>query len=413
MSYVDLPKLYYIDKDKYRSEYTIRFNLPDTVRMNLKIKNSQAFFVRNAEISDIVFQILKIDKEISQLSSKLPELAHEQFRKRCLIDEIILTNKIEGIHSTRKEIASILDDLESIVKEKSTRKRFWGLVNQYYMLRTKAPTSLLTCEDIRRLYDELVLAEVIAENPNNAPDGRIFRKESVSVHTVTEKEIHRGIYPESAICESLEEALAFLNDESIELIYRISLFHYLLGNIHPFYDGNGRLGRFITSDWLSRELNPLLAYHISGTILENINLYHNAFKVCNDTRSLGDITPFLIMMLNMIWTAAIQLKEALNYRHIRLAYYEKIIITLPGAEKERISSLYNILIQAGLFSENGISTRDLEKSLDNSYSTIKKELDYITVNDLLIKNRVGRENFYMLDLEKLDDSLMKNEDLQT
>jgi len=40
--------------------------------------------------------------------------------------------------------------------------------------------------------------------------------------------------------------------------------------------------------------------------------------------------------------------------------------------------------------------------LENSFTTVKKELDLIESSHLLIKNRIGKENYYMLDLEKLD-----------
>jgi len=41
--------------------------------------------------------------------------------------------------------------------------------------------------------------------------------------------------------------------------------------------------------------------------------------------------------------------------------------------------------------------------MGNSYTTVKKELDYIDNSRLLIKTRVGRDNLYMLDLDKLDN----------
>jgi Fic family protein len=407
MNYIELPKLYYKNNDMYVSEYKNRFDSPDAIKLDFQIKSNQAFFLPNAEVSGIVFQILKLDKEISLLSSRLPGIALEQFKNKCLIDEIILTNKIEGVYSTRREIASILNDLESVVGEKAVRKRFWGLVRQYSKLKTNKHVCLKSCEDVRQLYDELVLAEVIEENPNNAPDGKIFRKDSASVNTSTDREIHRGTYPESAICEGMEKSLGFLCNENIELLYRISVFHYLLEYIHPFYDGNGRLGRYIISDLISQELNPLFAYRISYTIAENINLYYDAFKTCNDTLNLGDVTPFLIMMLNMIKTSAIKLEDALRERCIRLDRYQKLIKNLPSRIKGKTSGAYNILIQAGLFSENGVSTKMFTKHLESSYSTAKKELDFIESCGLLIRNRVGKENLYLLDLDELDAILFR------
>ena len=409
MSYIDLGKLYYIDRDRYKSEYISRFSSPDAIHLNFQIKKNPAFFVQTAEVSNLAIQILKTDKKISRISGRLPIVAITQFTRRCLIDEIMLTNKIEGVHSTRKEISGVLDELSESTEKPKKRRRFFGLVAEYVKLQERAKIALDTCQDIRNLYDEIVLQEVVDENPNNAPDGKIFRKDSASIATQTDKEIHRGVYPESAICEEMDKALAFLKNEDIELLYRVSAFHYMLEYIHPFYDGNGRLGRFIVSYLLSQELDPLLAYRLSYTITQNITAYYDAFKVCNEPKNLGDITPFIIMMLNMVKESTSLLEDALNKRLTRLMRYEGIIERLPNGEKARTGRLYYGLIQAGLFAEDGISTKELEDYLQNSYTTVKKELALVEKAGLLKMKKVGKEKFYSLDLEKLDKTIFERD----
>jgi len=405
MGYRELIKIYYESIDAYRAMYESRYSSPDTVKLSFKIKDNQAFFIQNSEMAEVAFKILKADKNICVLCGELPRIAIDQFKRRCLIDEIMITNKIEGVYSTRREIASILSELETTVKEKRKKRRFWGLVEQYLKLLSNERISLQTCEEIRELYDELVLAEVIEEDSSNAPDGELFRKDSTSVYNASEKEIHRGSYPEAVIRKEMEKALALLNNEEVFYIYRIAAFHYLFGYIHPFYDGNGRLGRFIVSAMLIKELHPLLSSRISYTIAENIRDYYDAFETCNEPRNLGDVTPFVIMMLNMIKTSIEQLEEALKKRHTSLNYYTESISKLPGGSNGRTRKMYSFLIQAGLFSESGVSTRVLEYNMKNSYTTVKKELDFISSNSLLIRTRVGKENLYMIDIEKLDKYL--------
>ena len=402
MEYEALSTLYYGDKKTYQNEYWARFNSPETIKLNFKIKDNQAFFVQHTAIFGLVTKILRADKEVSILRGKLPLIAIDQFTDRCLIDEIVLTNKIEGVYSTRKEIASVLKGLENVVEKKSHRKRFSGLVAKYYKLKEQEHIELKTCEDVRALYNELVLPEVIEENPNNAPDGRIFRKDSASVNSATDKEIHRGTYPESEICREIEQALAFLGDKTIEPLYRVAIFHYLLEYIHPFYDGNGRLGRFIISDLLAQNLDPLLAYRISYTITENISRYYTAFKVCNDEHNLGDITPFLLMMLDMINISVSQLKNALETRIAKFSHYSDNISKLPYADKQKTHDLYYRLIQAALFAEQGITMSVLKILLRQSSVTIKNTLNKVEDADYLNTIKVGKTFHYSLNLERFD-----------
>lgn len=409
MEYIDLGKLYYVDRERYKAEYTSRFSSPDTIHLDFMVKKNQAFFVQTSEVSNLAIQILKTDKKIGKISGQLPTVAIEQFTRRCLIDEIMVTNKIEGVHSTRKEISGVLDELSEHTEQPKKHRRFFGLVAEYVKLQERAEIALNTCQDIRNLYDDIVLQDVLDENPDNAPDGKIFRKDSASIATQTDKEIHRGVYPESAICEEMDKALAVLKNDDIELLYRASAFHYMLEYIHPFYDGNGRLGRFIVSYLLSQELDPLLAYRLSYTITQNITAYYEAFKVCNESKNLGDITPFIIMMLRMVKESTEQLEAGLNKRLTRLRRYERLIGQLPGGKNHRTGKLYYGLIQAELFAEHGISTKELEEYLEVSYTTVKNELAIVENAGLLKMKKVGKEKFYSLDLEKLDKTIFEKD----
>ena len=170
------------------------------------------------------------------------------------------------MHSSRKEIDDALEILSKQSQEKGKQQRFVGLVNKYLKLITKDSIALASCKDIRALYDEMFLDEVIAEDAHHAPDGKIFRKGSTSVYSGANKIIHTGVTPERKIIDAMDEALSFLHDDSVDMLFRICIFHYLFEYIHPFYDGNGRMGRFILSYYLSEILEPLLSYRISETI---------------------------------------------------------------------------------------------------------------------------------------------------
>ena len=401
MSNKSLYKLFYINENEYKQEYDRRFNSEDTIHLNIMIGENQAFFEQTAELYKLVASIERTDKKINLLERTLPDRAIEQFSMRCLIDEIILTNNIEGVSSTRKEIDKILLNLAAHDK----KERFKGLVLKYVTLMSGDKINISSCKNIREIYDDIFINEIEA---SNLPDGKIFRKSNVSVYSATDKEIHHGLMPEDKIIETMGKSLKILHNSGIDALFRIALFHYLFGYIHPFYDGNGRTSRFISSYLLSQELNSLIGYRISYTIKENINKYYDAFKVCNHPNNKGDLTPFITMFLNIVDISEKQLCTALEGRKNKLDYYHNAVCRLPHNENTNIMYLYYILIQAALFSDKGITLDELEINLKASYNTIRNRLAQIPQN-FIISNSYKRTKYYMINITEIDKYLSEHE----
>ena len=404
MPYELLEKISYRQTKQYEAIYQERFHDDETIHLDFDINGSPAFIVQNASVYRLLLQIQKIDKRVELLCTDLPGAALHQFAQKCLVDEIVLTNDIEGVNSTRREISEVLEQID----DKSGKRRFYGLVRKYLMLQEKEERKLKTCQDVRDIYNDLVLKEVIAENPKDAPDGVIFRKESVSVSNAAQKEIHRGLCPESKIIEAMDQALSFLNGDSCDPLVRISAFHYLVGYIHPFYNGNGRLSRFISSYLLSDELNFLIGYRLSYTIKANIKQYYDGFKICNHPRNRGDLTPFVLSFLDIIQKAMEQLEGALTRRKNDYRKYMGMIPSHPFGRKQRDADLLGYLIQASLFSGHGISTQNLEELLAITYTPLKNKLADLRKMNLLREEKIGREKFYRLNLTEFENQTTKD-----
>ena len=92
---------------------------------------------------------------------------------------------------------------------------------------------------------------------NDLPDGIYFRHGDVYVANGI-KNIHIGIAGEENINRLMEEFVNFYNSKNDTLIKMI-LCHFMFEYIHPFYDGNGRLGRFLFSKF-NFLINKLLIY---------------------------------------------------------------------------------------------------------------------------------------------------------
>lgn len=153
---------------------------------------------------------------------------------------------------------------------------------------------------------------------------------------------------------------------------------------------------------LSRELDPLIGYRLSYTVRENLKTYYDAFKVCNNPRNRGDLTPFVISFLEIVKESMQQLDEALTKRFAELSRYENLLLSDKYGKEERYKDLLYILLQASLFSEEGIRTQDLLDLLNISRTTLGVKLREISPSGYIeVVTNGGVQKFYKLNLKKL------------
>ena len=86
-------------------------------------------------------------------------------------------------------------------------------------------------------------------------------------------------------------------EKELHLLIKSCIVHYEIEFIHPFEDGNGRMGRFWQSVLLSK-LNPVFKYvPVESLIEKNQQKYYNSLEKSDKS---GDSTPFIEFMLSVI-----------------------------------------------------------------------------------------------------------------
>lgn len=387
MTYENLNKIYYKDNSKWEEEYNNRFNAPFTEHFDFNIKQYgyneayPAFYCITPEILKLLDKIHTLHITLSHQARYLPPIAAHKIVQTYIIQEIQSSNEIEGVKSSKKEIRDALK-LSNLTNQ-TKQLRFSSVIEKYNELAKRKRIKLETSQDIRRLYDEFILSEVVNANPNNKPDGIIFRADNVEITTGTQKLLHMGTYPENKLIEEMKKALEILHNENYPPLIRIAIFHYLFGYIHPFYDGNGRTIRFITSYFISIYFPPLVALNISLLINRNQKLYSDMFEKTTSYFNRGDlsffITGFLYIIKNSFDDVIANLTEQLEI----LTTYREKIHKLQTTDLTTYA-LYEILLQATIFSDDGLTMQDMIDSLDKSINTIKSRLTIIPQNHLII-----------------------------
>lgn len=397
MKFISLTKYFYQHtQEEYETEYIRRLEAPFTVHFNIPIhqynrKNAYpAFLCYTGEILRLVEKFYKTYEQFLYTVNTVPPVVLYQFTRLSIVEEVKSTNDIEGVHSTKKEIREIIE------KKGMHYHRLQSVVHQYLELLGEEEIKFDTCQDIRNFYDDFTHQEIARENPQNRLDGSLFRKEPVQIEAATGKTIHQGLYPESRIIEALDQALRILHSEEYPLLIRLALFHYFFVYIHPFYDGNGRTDRFITSYFLSRQFHRLLAVRLSIYIKRNQSRYYHMLEEADSERNRGDMTPFVMGFLDILIGSTEDTIGVLSRKNEQMRKYESRIDAFQLKDK-LLKEIYITLLQAALFYGEGISMADLMKVTGKNRGTIQKRIDEIPGNHLIV-TKAGKTNYYKLNL---------------
>lgn len=397
MKFISLTKYFYQHtQEEYETEYIRRLEAPFTVHFNIPIHQYNrksaypAFLCYTGEILRLVEKFYKTYEQFLYTVNTVPPVVLYQFTRLSIVEEVKSTNDIEGVRSTKKEIREIIE------KKGTHYHRLQSVVHQYLELLGEEEIKFDTCQDIRNFYDDFTHQEITQENPQNRLDGSLFRKEPVQIEAATGKTIHQGLYPESRIIEALDQALRILHSEEYPLLIRLALFHYFFVYIHPFYDGNGRTDRFITSYFLSRQFHRLLAVRLSIYIKRNQSRYYHMLEEADSERNRGDMTPFVMGFLDILIGSTEDTIGVLSRKNEQMRKYESRIDAFQLQDK-LLKEIYITLLQAALFYGEGISMADLMKVTGKNRGTIQKRIDEIPENHLIV-TKAGKTNYYKLNL---------------
>jgi Fic family protein len=265
----------------------------------IELTVGEIFFTVPNELSRLTEKVLRVERKISHLWRDLPGLARWAYIRGLVMDEIIFTNEIEGVFSTRKQIEDALRSA-STEKQSGEYRRFQEFAALYLGLTKDTLDYPQTPADIRRIYDQVIAGELSADKQ---PDGELFRAGTVQVVSSTSKVVHQGVTPEAAIHDLLRQMIRLVQSEEIPAIYASLLAHLVFEYIHPFYDGNGRTGRYLLALYLAEPLSMPTVLSLSRTIAENKSRYYRAFQEFEAPLNHAESTASMVLMLELIQLA--------------------------------------------------------------------------------------------------------------
>lgn len=378
----------------YETLGTNNFFIPDALppkNPNLQLDNG------TIELYSKTMEKLGILKGVT---SKLKN--HEHFIKAYINKEAQLSSAIEGINTTILDIFT-QQDINQTIKTKYDKNAELAL---NYSKAIHAAISMvkndnmpITSRIILKAHEEL-MSTIQA---SNADPGN-YRKQMVKVGNLTPAQANK-------IPELMSELEKFINtDETIFPVIKAGLAHVQFETIHPFLDGNGRIGRLLIVLMLieCNALSEAILYPSYYFKKRNLEYY----KMLDNVRTNGDFEGWIKYYLSVIKDSCSDaIKRIDDIENLKSKILEQISYKNGKNSKPSENKLNTLEI---LFEFPVINASILSQKLQVSYNTASKIiLDFINIGILepLTKQKRGKifklsQYFEILDKD-YDDTILE------
>lgn len=354
----------------YRDAYEYKYFMPEKI--------NHSFICSNSIINEILEKASFKLGELNSFSRFVPDI--DMFIIMHIFKEAVLSSEIEG---TQTNISEALHKENEVSPDK---RNDWLEVNNYVEAMNTALKKLDKLPLSNRLIKETHKILLSSGRGKNKTLGE-FRK---SQNWIGGASLLDAIYiPPSHVelPELLSDFEKFLNNTDIKLphLIKIAVAHYQFETIHPFLDGNGRIGRLLITLYLVSTgvlTKPLL--YLSDFFNKNKNLYYDNLTL---VREKNDMIQWIKFFLVGVLETSENAIDTLN----------KIVNLKNGIEKEQIVNMgkrhqNGLKLLNTLFKQPVVHIKDVEEILNISNTAATNIVNIFVDNKILYETTGSKRN---------------------
>ena len=329
--------------------------------------------------NETITLLVKANKQLSLLegiATRIPNV--NLFISMYVRKEALMSSQIEGTQATLEDV------LDPLVNENANRN-VADVIN-YIKATEFAIARLKELPLCNRLIKEshAVLMEGVRGQEKN-PGEFHYSQNWIGGQGSTLKNA-RFIPPAPAeMTIAMSDLEKYINgDDALDVLIRVALIHYQFETIHPFLDGNGRIGRLLITLYLiEKEVLTTPALYISYFLKKNRIEYYDRMS---EIRRNGNYEQWIKFFLQAIYESA---EDATITIDRLTALHDKNIVAISGMGRAAKTALR-------LFSyleENPII--EIQKTaavLDTTFKTISDSVRRLCEMGILIQNSGDQRN---------------------
>ncbi|HEC42529.1 MAG TPA: Fic family protein [Bacteroides sp.] len=367
--------------------------LKDWPQFSYDAKALEALEYQFTENSGTVFGILKHVQEESQ----------DNFLVEVLSDEAIKTSEIEGEYLNRDSVqSSIKKNLGLAVEKRKIPPAEYGISEMMvdlYLNYDKA----LTHEQLFSWH------KMITNGRRDIKDIGCYRMHEDPMQVVSGRldlpKVHFEAPPSKIVPDEMEHFIYWFNqthqndsNQKLRPLAKAGIAHIYFVSIHPFEDGNGRIGRAIAEKSIAQSTSRPSLISLSSAIDANKKSYYALLEKSNTTL---EITDWLVYFSNTILDAQEYTLKRIDFLIGKTRFFDRFSSQL----NERQLKVVKRLFDAGYKGfKGGLSANNYQTIAKASASTATRDLQDLINKQILVKTGTLKSTRYFLNIEPIKSS---------
>ncbi|HVX52855.1 MAG TPA: Fic family protein [Chitinophagaceae bacterium] len=356
---------------------------------------------------DFKFETLEIEEEllaiaqemghVSGVLTALPDNVQTETLLNIMVSEAIKTSAIEGEFLSRPDVMSSIKNKLGLNAEKLPvhDKKAQGAGELMVAVRDSYEESLT--EEMLFAWHKMLLRQssrIAVGEWRSHPEPM-----QVVSGPIGKEKVHFEAPPLSKVPEEMKRFINWFNDtapgaknEIKKAPIRSAIAYLYFETIHPFEDGNGRIGRAIAEKALSQTIGRPVMLSLSQAIESDKNAYYDALKAAQQK---NEITDWVKYFVHVIYNAQIAAKELIDFTLKKVKFLDRYREKL---NQRQLKVVLRMLESPDGF-EGGMTARKYVSVTKTSKATATRDLQELVDLGILISEGGGRSVHYYIRLD--------------
>lgn len=350
------------------------------------------------EVEDALCAFAEQTGHVNGILKTLPEDISMEVIIDTMVAEAMKTSEIEGEYMSRQDVFSSirnnlgLSDTPMPVKDK----------------RASGIGELII--DVRNSYAEPLTKEKLFTwhqmlmKGNNKINAGAWRKHEdpmqVVSGTIGREVVHFEAPPSASVAMEMENFIEWFNQTSPSAVKEIkkapvrsAIAHLYFETIHPFEDGNGRIGRAIAEKALSQTIGRPVILSLSKTIEAGKKSYYHALKEAQES---NEITEWIKYFVGIVVKAQDEAIQAVNFIVKKSKFFDRYKNLLNHRQLKVLIKMFDAGPEGF---EGGMTAKKYISIAKTSKATATRDLHELSKLNVLKVQGGGRGTHYHLNIE--------------